>query len=613
MKLVYKIILPIILIVVFSLTVVGVFMKRSIDSSILRERQVRLNFNVLKESAVFLTKKDFEEPIDQAILEKKLENFADRLKDASVARINIWNRKNEIIFSDDKNLIGRSFPEKSELVSVFQGERIAQFKKPNLKDPTLVPFSRFADIFIPLRLEAESDYAAGVEVISVADILTAPAEEIITNLILGVIFSGFLIMGVSFIIIKWFVVSPLNFLEEAADIIKEGNLEYKIGSDTRDEIGNLTRAFDNMRESLKEATRTLRKNLKQDEAILKSMEEGVIALSLDLRITVFNKMAEKLSGWKAIEVIGKSANQYVKFISEETKQEVNLFQEFLEKKEPCSISGLLLRGKNGTEIPVADFIAPILDESENILGFVLVLRDITKELEMDRAKNEFIGIASHEMRTPLSTIKSYAESFLSGALGKLTDEQLQFMSQINSSNEAAIDLINNLLLLSSLRLDEKFETKATDLDFIVAGNIARLNFLAKAKNISLDYKKTDQPLPQVFINPQLLSHAFKNILDNAIKYTSGGGHIEVKYEVKPESVAVLVKDSGVGIPESEHSRVFQKFYRSKQARLLYPTGIGLGLATTKTIIERMGGKIWFESAVGKGTAFYISLPIVRKT
>jgi len=245
----------------------------------------------------------------------------------------------------------------------------------------------------------------------------------------------------------------------------------------------------------------------------------------------------------------------------------------------------------------------------HIDGFV---RDITREMEIDRAKSEFVTLASHQLKTPLSSIRWLVEGLASGAAGALTPTQQKYLDGIQRSTQHMIAMINELLNVSRIELD-KIATRIEEIDVTALAKdvIAEQQHDADAKAITLTLKSATD-LPRIFADKNALRMIFQNLVSNAIKYTPQGGSVTCELSetgAKNQSVFFSVTDTGIGIPADEQDRVFEKLHRARNAQALVADGTGLGLYIVKTIIEKAGGGISFESKEGRGTTFSVTIPM----
>ena len=252
----------------------------------------------------------------------------------------------------------------------------------------------------------------------------------------------------------------------------------------------------------------------------------------------------------------------------------------------------------------------VTNPENQILGFMKVIHDVTREKAVDRMKSEFISIAAHQLRTPLSAIKWSLKMVLDGDLGKPTPEILEFINKSYATNERMIRLVNDLLNVS--RIEEgRFFYKFSPVNLVEFLNGMVLDFipLCKDKNITIDWKPPKDNIPLIQGDADHLRLAIQNLLDNALKYTPINGTITISLAApKKAGIVVLrIKDTGVGIPQEEQKRIFTKFFRGTNVLKMQTDGSGLGLFIVKNIIERHDGTIAFESST-KGTMFIIKFP-----
>ena len=232
--------------------------------------------------------------------------------------------------------------------------------------------------------------------------------------------------------------------------------------------------------------------------------------------------------------------------------------------------------------------------------------------ELDQLKTEFISIASHQLRTPLSAIKWSLKMLLDKDLGPLNDEQAELISKGYQSNERMINLINDLLNVSRIeegRMSYLFVEQS--IEPILRELIDEQQHAAREKHITIELNSGSGKLPFVRLDTQKIHLGLQNLLDNAIKYTSFDGKVKINVTIEKEELVVSIQDTGVGIPTSQQPRVFSKFFRGDNVMRMQTEGTGLGLFIAHNIIEKHHGRIWFESHEGKGTTFYAALPLVK--
>jgi signal transduction histidine kinase len=241
-----------------------------------------------------------------------------------------------------------------------------------------------------------------------------------------------------------------------------------------------------------------------------------------------------------------------------------------------------------------------------------IIRFVNQIIRLNKMKSDFVSIASHQLRTPLSAIKWETELMLTKFKKGLDKKQLEKVKNISVLNQRMVKLVNDLLDVA--RIDQNrliLRKNGFDLQKISTEVLSVVLPSVKMRHIEI-ITNVQKNIPSVFGDQEKIKMVVENLLNNAIKYTTSGGKIEIKLFKKDSEVVFEIKDNGVGIPEEQHSRVFDKFFRSDNAVKYQTEGTGLGLYISKNIIEQLGGKIWFQSIENVGSMFSFSLPIARR-
>lgn len=349
----------------------------------------------------------------------------------------------------------------------------------------------------------------------------------------------------------------------------------------------------------------------KDRALLGSLGEGIVVTDKDGKVELINPAAEQLVGWKLSEAIGRKWYELAPLEDEKGNRippERRATQLVLQTGKPRSNATYYYVRRDGTRFAVGTTAAPVIVEGKTE-GVIAVFRDITHEREVDQAKTEFVSLASHQLRTPLSAIKWFVEMLLNGDAGPLSSDQNEYVKNINTSNERMILLVNALLNISRIESGRIIvDPQPTDLGKLVDEVIKALEVKFKEKGITIAVSVLPN-LPLVSLDPKMTAQVYTNLLTNAIKYTPQGGRVVVTISQKNDVILSQVTDTGYGIPKGEYHRVFDKFYRGSNVVKKVTDGTGLGLYLVKAIIESSHGKVWFESEEGKGTTFWFSLPL----
>lgn len=459
------------------------------------------------------------------------------------------------------------------------------------------------NIAVPVEIEGE---LAGVAQIGYSleglSVSVAQARKQVTIIALISILFG--------ILSAWFlsrvIAEPILSLSKTAQSIAGGDLSQRAEINSKDEIGQLAESFNQMTESLIEAK-------DKAEVILHSIGDGVFVIDKKYKIIVFNKMAEKISGYSASEAIGKRYDKILKFIYENSGEVNDAFiKRCINKGEIADmLNHTFIIRKNGLKKPVANSAAPLKGQNGKIIGCVIVFRDVTVTREIDKMKNEFVSVASHQLRTPLTAIKLFSEMLLNNSTKNLNEEQVKYLSNIDTCVSRMVHLVNDLLNVTRIESGRlKIEPVLTDLKKLVDDILSEVKPLAKSKNVKITFEAKNN-LPKTMIDQSLFRQSIYNLIVNSIRYSKDkDARIEIVLDKTDKNEFIVsVKDNGIGIPKEGHEKVFEKFYRADNAIKVATEGTGLGLYLVKMIIDQADGKIWFESEKDKGTIFYITLPL----
>ncbi len=348
----------------------------------------------------------------------------------------------------------------------------------------------------------------------------------------------------------------------------------------------------------------------KEKILLNSIADGLIAIDKNQHITVWNRSAEQLFGVTREKATGRSLSECIKLSREhEEGKKIDPIEAVLSGKQVSMVlDDQIATHTNGRTTPVGYSIAMIPDRSNKPAGAVIVIRDTTKEKEIDLAKTEFVSLASHQLRTPLSAINWYAEMLMNGDAGKMNTEQMDYLKEIYHGNQRMTELVNSLLNVSRLELGTlAIEPKATDIVEIIDSVLDEVKKQVEEKTLQI--KKNVAAVGQVSVDPKLTRMIVQNLLTNAIKYTPNNGTITVELEKKKKNLELRIGDTGYGIPKHQQSKIFTKLFRADNVREKIADGTGLGLYIIKMILETGGGSISFKSVENKGTTFFVSIPL----
>lgn len=345
------------------------------------------------------------------------------------------------------------------------------------------------------------------------------------------------------------------------------------------------------------------------EALFNSIGDGAIATDEFGKITRINPTALRILGCTEAEMLGAWFPKKIVSIREDGTL-VNLIDRpitraFLTGK--TVIEKMYYKKKNGQIVPVAITVSPIMLNGRPV-GAIEVFRDITLEYEIDRMKSDFISLASHQLRTPLSAIKTYSHMLIDGYMGTVTDNQKKSLRTILSATNRMNELISTLLNITRMESGGVTVTvKPVDIPLLIDEVCKEHNLAIADKELDIAVTTTKSVKP-IKSDTLLVKEILSNLISNAIKYTPQGGNVTIAVKSRPAEIVCSITDTGVGIPRHSQEQIFTKFFRAHNVVKQETSGTGLGLYLVKGLVDTLKGKIWFESEEGKGTTFYVALP-----
>jgi PAS domain S-box-containing protein len=340
--------------------------------------------------------------------------------------------------------------------------------------------------------------------------------------------------------------------------------------------------------------------------LFENANDGIYILDRAGRIVSFNRKAEEITGYTVEEVRGQSYTLLVSSGPERKKARRAFLKNM--RGQPDKTELTIIR-KDGREVILELSTRPIWQGGQ-IVGIQGIARDITERKELERLKSDFISTVSHELRTPLTSIKGYVDLVLAGDVGPLTPEQKEFLTIVSQNTTRLTELINDLLEIERLE-SGRIEFEFDELDLAeVLENVAR-SLHVNAEQKGLEFLTEIPSGLKVRGDRDRLTQVFLNLLSNAIKYTPAGT-VELRAHQEDDAVVVEVRDTGIGLSESDLQKLFQKFFRSDNPYVRKVGGTGLGLSIAKAIVERHGGTITVTSQLGQGSTFTVRLPALAR-
>ncbi len=350
-------------------------------------------------------------------------------------------------------------------------------------------------------------------------------------------------------------------------------------------------------------------------AILESMTEGVYSTDLVGRVLWLNGAAERIAGRRASDVVGRN---YVEALGLADEAGLPLSQAqrplecCIEAKRPVYLPQVFLRRPDGERVPVALSTSPILDPSGGPASCVAVLRDLSRDRELEEMKADLISLVSHELRTPLGHIRGFASSLLQRDVEWDAATREEFLRDIEREAERLDRLITGLLDMSRMQagLRDVSERRPTPPWALVALALEHVGKLLDGREVVVD---VPADLPEIDVDASSMDRVMVDLLENALKYSPAGTPIRVGAARVGDSVSFAVEDRGPGIPPGERERIFEPFVRLSAATGVAVPGVGLGLAICQSAVAAHGGTIQVEDREGGGARFVVSLPVAARS
>ncbi|MGL4773009.1 MAG: sensor histidine kinase [Clostridium sp.] len=402
---------------------------------------------------------------------------------------------------------------------------------------------------------------------------------LITSIIvlLSILFSGRLINT---------IIEPVNELQNVTSKIAKGDLEMRVNITSGDELGALGKTFNEMADKLEHNIKEVKDKQSRLEAIVNSMQSGVIAVDKDNKIIAINPYSKEIFGIRK-DVIGADLTEQIgdydiNSILEDgdgSEKEIKIFhptEKILKIKKASIINGYMMIGK------------------------VIAIQDITEMKRLEAIRSQFVANVSHELKTPLTSIKGFAET-----LRYVEDDaiRIKFLDIIDKESERLTRLINDILVLSNIESNINNKVEEFNPNEIVEDAISVLQVQANNKNIELELIQENNSF--IIGSKDKFLQLIINLVENSIKYSNEGAYVKVKTYNKNGSFFVKVEDNGIGIPKEDLPRIFERFYRVDKARK--SGGTGLGLAIVKHIVKTFNGTIKVDSILGEGTKFIVKI------
>ncbi|MCK5811883.1 MAG: HAMP domain-containing protein [Clostridiales bacterium] len=504
----------------------------------------------------------------------------------------IINRKNNEIFSSDSSFLSKDeqvflteLYSSINFITAVSGEHINHKELITINNRAFYDYAVVKENLVFYFRYYKEDWQLMVSEFN---------NSIMTSLLISLVFA--FIIGY---LLSKSITKPINDIIEKTQDIAEGEFGQLLEKAGNDEIGQLTMSINEMSLNLKNMLEDIFNEKNKIDAILTNMTDGIIAFDVNGVITHVNPVSLKLLHRRKI-------NETIQQIIKEYKINIT-FDEIIKKTDKVNNSNLIIN-IHDTILHVAFGI--LRDKNHHPEGIIMILRDITKQQKLDEMRKEFVANVSHELKTPLTSIKSYTETLLNGMVDDQETRE-QFLQVINSETDRMYRIVRDLLQLSAMDLNQLYLNRHLhSINELIIKTIEKVEVEAKAKNHMI-YTEIEYE-GNAFFDYDKIQQVLINVLTNAIKYSDEFGKITVKSIRNKEYAYISVKDTGIGIPEKDLPRIFERFYTVDKARSRKMGGTGLGLAIAKEIMIAHNGNIILDSKKKKGTTVTIIIPIERE-
>ncbi|WP_339172123.1 cell wall metabolism sensor histidine kinase WalK [Anoxybacillus sp. FSL W8-1294] len=583
-----------ILLILIAMQIIGAYFVRQLEAQLvenfknsLNERVILLAYNIEQEMN---KERDKKSPTIEEEIRSILQDFVSQ----DISEVRVIDHKSKVLGTSNpynQNIVGKRTTDLLIKRTLVAGEMTEKM----LVDPKTG--HRMYISSTPIKVKNEIKGA--IYVIASMENVFAQMRQINNILATGTSIA-LVITALLGILLAQTITRPISDMRKQALAMAKGNFSRKVKVYGYDEIGQLALSFNNLTKKLQEAQATTEGERRKLESVLTHMTDGVIATDRKGRIILINDAALNILNVSRETVLSAPIVTVLGLDEQYT------FETLIEERET-----LILDFSTDDEMYILRASLSVIQKEKGLVnGLIVVLHDITEHEKIDRDRREFVANVSHELRTPLTTMRSYLEALADGAW---RDEEIapRFIEVTQNETERMIRLVNDLLQLS--KLDSKdYKLKKTRVHFIPYFHKVIDRFeLTKKENVSFVRDFPDEKII-VHMDEDKITQVLDNIISNALKYSPQGGTITFRVEKVEDYIQVSVKDEGVGIPKSDLSKIFERFYRVDKARSRKLGGTGLGLAIAKEVVVAHGGRIWAESQERKGTTIYFTLPIEQQ-
>ncbi|RPH53033.1 MAG: HAMP domain-containing protein [Desulfobacteraceae bacterium] len=429
------------------------------------------------------------------------------------------------------------------------------------------------------------------------------------RVLMAIMVSAFLALLFSYLAHRW-ILHPINRLIESTNEIRRGNLDLVLKAGSRDEIGRLSESFNEMTASLRRFRKEDRINLmrtrRATEEVFKALPAAVAVLDLDGKVEVSTETADRHFGLKPGVLVGDLGHEWLPPLIRKALDEDRIIE-----RDPKS--GYVQQFVDNREYFFQAMVVPIPvgPERRDPTGVALILKDVTQVHEQQELKRGVVSTVSHQLKTPLTSLRMSIHLLLEERVGTLNEKQTELLVAARDDSERLVGILDDLLDLNRIESGKSHVSpEPVSPQALVRDAVEPFLVEARDKGVTMANAVPDD-LPEVMADAEKIRQVFANLISNALRFTSPGGSVTVRAFVEANKLAFLVEDTGKGIPSESIDHIFEQFYRVPGQD--EKSGVGLGLAIVKEIVSAHGGNVGVESEIGRGSIFHFTLPLSEAT
>lgn len=520
---------------------------------------------------------------------EELEDFVEEYGEAYQVRLTLIQEDGEVLADSDREAELENHATREEVIQALKGESVSM----NRYSKTMGQDYSYSAVPI------DNGMIKGVLRVSLPLAEIRALDQGVTKSVIGSLAACIIVALILAVIFVKIISTPIAEVTQAAEKVSEGDYDIKIYTREKNELGRLAKSFNIMATNLKANIQKLTRRNIELEAMLGSMKSGVIAIDESNAILFHNQAFSKMLAHEGKNYVGKSLYNVMRnAVSFDAMDAVRKSGE-TEIRE-----GLFINIEDDTKRMIRVTATPLSQEEGKTLGVLLILEDTTKIKKLESIRSDFVSNVTHELKTPLTSIRGFIETLKNGAMEEEKTAR-KFLDIIDIEAERLYTLIQDILILSEIEQKKDYEVVPCSVESCIQSVIELLEGKLN-ENVTIVYN----PVPYIkpyYCNPDRMKQLLINLLDNAMKYTEKG-NITIACKEENNTLILNISDTGIGMKQEDLPRIFERFYRVDKSRSRKQGGTGLGLSIVKHIVELYNGNINVESELEIGTTFEIRLP-----